>query len=95
MAKKIIEEYWMVIVMTNHGAVFVTETNNWDKTAKWEKDKKPIEFTKDDAQHLALGLCINGHTAFATCNRFKMDNQPYRYEAGSFYWRKKKEKKCS
>ena len=50
------KEYWYVIVMSRNGAVFVTETNNWQRTARWDKDKKPISFTKSDAQYLALGL---------------------------------------
>ena len=93
MAKKKVEEYCKVIVMTDNGAVFVTEVNNWERTAKWEKDKKPLNLTKDDAQYLAMGLTMNGHLAFATCDRYDMDKQPYRYETGNFYWRKKKVKK--
>ena len=87
MAKK--KEYWKVLVMTNNGAVFVTKTNNWERTAEWNKKEKPLDFTKADAQYLAMGLTMNGHLAFATCNTWDMDKQPYRYEEGNFYWRRK------
>lgn len=88
MAKK--KEYWYVLVMTRNGAVFVTETNNWERTAKWEKDKKPMLFTKDDAQYLAMGLTLNGHLSYPIGQTYENDRQPYNYEYGSFYWRKKK-----
>ena len=91
MAKKN-KEYWYVIVMGRNGAVFVTETDNWKRTAKWDKDKKPKEFTKENAQYLALGLSINGHNAFAVGNTYEINCQPYNYEAGNFYWRRKKKK---
>lgn len=83
------KNYWYVIVMTNHGAVFVTETNNWERTAKFEKDKKPMEMTKENAQYLAMGLTINGNPAFAVCNSWEVDYQPYNYEFGEFEWKQK------
>ena len=91
MAKKK-EEFWYVIVMGNNGAVFVTEINNWDRTARWDKDKSPKKMTKDDAQYLSMGLTLNGHTAFAIGNSWEIDRQPYNYENGNFYWRRKKVK---
>lgn len=90
MAKK--KEYWYVLVMTKNGAVFVTETNNWERTAKWEKEKKPMKFTKDDAQYLAMALTMNSHLAYAVSDTWEHKQQPYRYENGSFYWRRKKKK---
>lgn len=90
MAKK--KEYWYVLVMTNNGAVFVTETNNWERIAKWEKDKNPMKFTKNDAQYLSMALTMNGHLAYAIGDTWEHKKQPYRYEAGSFYWKKKKVK---
>ena len=95
MAQKKKKEYWYVLVMSNNGAVFVTETNNWERTARWDKDKKPMAFTKSDAQFLSMALTMNGHLAYAVGDTWEHDTQPYRYEVGSFYWRKKKEKKCS
>lgn len=87
------KEYWYVIVMTRNGAVFVTETNNRTRIAKWDKNNKPLELTKENAQYLALGLSINGNTAFAVGNSYEIDFQPYNYKEGNFYWRRKKVKK--
>lgn len=84
------KEYWYVLVMGSNGCVFVTETNNWERTAKWEKDKKPMLFSKDNAQYLAMALTMNGNTAFAVGDNWEHDRQPYNYEYGNFYWRKKK-----
>ena len=89
MAKKQ-KEYWYVIVMSNNGAVFVTETNNWERIARWDKDKKPMQFTKSDAQYLSMALTMNGKPAFAVGNSWEITSQPYRYDIGNFYWRKKK-----
>lgn len=91
MAKKK-QEFWKVIVMANNGPVFVTKTNNWERTAEWNKKEKPMSFSKEDAQYLAWALSLNGHLAFATGDTWDIDNQPYNYNYGNFYWRNKKVK---
>ena len=87
MAKKKKEEYGYVLVMTDSGPTFVTKTNNWERTAEWHKDEKPLEMTKDDAQFLAMALTLNGHSAFPVIMTYKQDHQPYRYEVGEFAWK--------
>jgi len=85
MAKKK-ENYWYVLVLTSGGPVFVTGVGE-GKTAFWKKDEKPKEFSADYAKDMAFGLMVNGYTAFAVCNRFELDNQPYRYDIGEFEWK--------
>lgn len=86
------KEYWYVLVMTKNGAVFVTETNNWERTAYWHKNKEPMSFTKSNAQYLSMALTMNGHIAYAVGDTWEHTTQPYNYENGSFYWRRKKVK---
>ena len=89
MAKK--KNYWYVIVMTNNGAVFVTGTGN-HHTATWNRKEKPREFGKEYAEEIAFGLTLNGHLAYAVETRYEVTTQPYRYNEGNFYWRRKKVK---
>lgn len=85
MAKK--QNYWYVLVMTNHGPVFVTKINYSNKTAEWNKDEKPLEMDASRAKDLTLGLNLNLNSAFAVCQPFKIDAQPFRYELGEFEWK--------
>ena len=97
MAKEKKKYYYYVMVFTRKGPVFVTETNNWEKTARWDKDKKPKLFTKDDAEFLAPALTINGNLAYTIVSTYEIKNQTYNYEDYSIYFRKKnkkKEKEC-
>ena len=86
MAKKKKEEHAYVLVMADWGPTFVTKTDNWERTAEWQRDEKPLEMTMDDAQYLAMGLTLNGHLAFTVVQTYKQDNQPYRYDVGKFKW---------
>lgn len=85
------KNYYYVIVMTDKGAVFVTAILD-HKVAEWDKRKKPISFSKSYAEDLAFGLTVNGYIAYAVSTRYEVKNQPYRYNEGNFYWRKKKVK---
>ena len=87
MAKK--QNYWYVLVLTEGGPVFVTGTGE-GKTAYWKKSENPKEFSESYAKDMAFGLMVNGYVAFAVCNRFELDNQPYRYNMGEFKWVEKK-----
>lgn len=88
MAKKKKEEFAYVLVMTGYGPVFVTSVNNRDRTAEWNKDKKPMKMLdKDDAQYLAMALTVNGHSAYAVIQTYEQTTQPYRYEVGEFEWK--------
>lgn len=85
------KEHWYVLVMGNNGCVFVTDVHEHN-TAEWNKKEVPKEFGKDYANQMAFGLTINGWLAFAVRTTYEVKNQPYRYEAGNFYWRRKKVK---
>ena len=82
MAKK---NYWYVMVLTPTGPTFVTgiEPRN---SARFDKSAKPLELSRDMAQQVALGLCVNCHLAYAVCQPFQVDHQPYFYEKGKFRW---------
>ena len=84
MAKKK-ENYWYVLVLTNGGPVFVTGVGE-GKTAFWKKDEIPRDFGESYAKDMAFGLMVNGYSAFAVCNRFPLESQPYRYSMGEFKW---------
>ncbi len=90
MAKKA-KEYWYVIVMTKNGAVFVTGIQEHNM-AEWNKTKPPRKFEKDYAKGVAFGLTVNGYLAYAVATSYELTSQPYRYEIGNFYWRRKKVK---
>ena len=79
-----------VLVLTNHGPVFVTKIGE-HKTAYWNDSEKPKEFSKEWAEDLAFGLTVNGYCAFAVTTRYELDNQPYRYNMGQFEWISKEE----
>lgn len=82
MAKK--KNYWYVIVLANDGPAFVTSIK--EKFAYWNKSEKPLEMGKSLAEDLAIGLRINGSSAFAVVSNFELDVQPFRYELGRFQW---------
>lgn len=86
------KNYWYVIVMTNDGPVFVTKVNHSNKTAEWHKDEKPLEMGEFMAKDLAMGLMCNMTPAYALCNFYELDLQPYLYSGGHFKWESKEEK---
>lgn len=87
MANKRKKNYWYVLVMSNGGPKFVTKVNYGNKTAEWNGKDKPLEMNKDRAQDLTLGLYLNFNSAFAVCQPFELDTQPYRYDVGHFEWK--------
>ena len=87
MAKK--QNYYYVLVMTNHGPVYVTSVSNADKTAYWNDTEAPKEMSKYWAEDLTLGLNLNGHLACTVCSKYELDTQPYRYNKGGFEWKAK------
>lgn len=80
------KNYWYVLVMTDGGPVFVTSVNYSNKTARWNKDEKPLEMGMYQAKDLTLGLNLNFHQSFAICQPFELDNQPYRYDHWRIKW---------
>lgn len=81
------KNFWYVIVMTSTGPTFVTGINRSEKTAQWNKDEKPLELGEYWAKDLAFGLQCNWNIAYAVCNGYELDSQPYRYNVGSFEWK--------
>ena len=80
--------WYYVLVLTNGGPVFVTKIGE-GKTAYWDENEKPKEFSKEWAEELAFGLMVNGYNAFAVTNRFELDTQPYNYKEWQIKWEKK------
>ena len=84
MAKK--SNFWYVMVLTNKGPKFVTDILP-RQMAEWDGNKIPMEFSsKEYAQGVATGLCLNFNLAYAVCQPFKIDHQPYMYDKGQFRW---------
>lgn len=77
MAKK--KNYYYVLVFTNNGPVYVTSVDYSNKTARWDKLEKPLEFTKSAAEDLCFGLNCNFHSAVVVNAPYELDCQPYRY----------------
>lgn len=92
MRRKAKQEYWYVLVFTNKGPKYVTKTGE-HKTAYWNEKEKPLELSKDWAQQMSLGLCLNGYNAIAIGSIYEVVSHPYNYEDYSIVWRKKKGKK--
>ena len=84
--------HYYVIVFADDGARYVTSTDNWERTARWDFDKKPKEMSKDDATYLAKGLTINGHYANCVVSDYELTHQPYRYEEYECKWEKKNDR---
>ena len=78
------KNYWYVLVCTENGCMFVTECSRRD--AFWNKLDKPMLMSKEYAYDVALGLCLNGFSAFAVCQPFEIEHQPYAYDKGHFEW---------
>lgn len=90
MRGQINNKYYYVLVLTHKGPVFVTSEK--EKTAYWDKDKKPLNFPKGYAEQMALGLTVNGSLSFAIGLPYELDTQAYRYNEGEFKWIYKNEK---
>lgn len=83
MAQK--KNHWYIMVLTSEGPKFVTDILPRQR-AEWDKSKPPKEFTKELAQDIVMGLCLNFQLAYAVCQPFEIDHQPYFYEKGRFRW---------
>jgi len=87
MAKK--KNYYYVLVFTDKGPVFVTEIGD-HHTAYWNREGKPLELGKYQAEDVACGLGLNFKLAYMVVMPYELETQPYRYGAGSFTWEWKK-----
>ena len=84
MAKR--KNYYYVLVMTDSGPTFVTSIpeRNW---ANYDKLEKPMEFgSKDYAQEVANGLCLNFQLAYMVNSNYEIPGQPYLYSKGQLKW---------
>lgn len=79
--------YYYILVLTEHGPVFVTKVEYNPKTCYWDKNGKPYEMgSMDRASDIALGLSINGSIAFPIKLAYEMETQPHMYDKGEFKW---------
>ena len=86
MTKK--KKYIYILMMSDEGCVFITDIDYENKTAKWEKNKKPLEIKNEAYAHeLIVGLGWNGNQGYVVSSQFELDKQPYRYSEGCFEWK--------
>lgn len=85
MAKKQTNWYY-ILVLTNDGPTFVTKIGE-GKMAFWNKENKPLEFSKSHAEDVAFGLAVNGYTAYCVQTKYELTHQPYLYSKGHFEWK--------
>ena len=78
--------YYYVLVFTDEGPVYVTDVDNADRTAQWNKEEKPRKFSDTWATELAFGLTVNGHSAVAIKSTYEITSQPYRYTDWCIKW---------
>ena len=89
MAKTNKKHFYYVLVFTNGGPVYVTSVNYSNKTAHWNKDEKPLEMTKSNAQDLSFGLNCNFIQAVVVEQFYELETQPYRYDAFEIEFKEK------
>lgn len=74
------KNHYYILVFTDNGPVYVTSVNYADKSAKWEKDKVPKEFSRSNAEDIVFGLCCNFFNAVVVTHKVEIDCQPYNYK---------------
>ena len=74
------KNHYYVLVFTDDGPVYVTSVQYADKTARWDKDKAPMEFSKSEAESLVFGLRCNWYNAVVVYLPVDFDCQPYNYQ---------------
>ena len=78
------KNHYYVLVMTDDGPKFVTDTKGHD--AYWDYKEKPMEFDKSWAEEVARGLNLNWHLAYVVAQPWEIDSQPYRYTDYKISW---------
>ena len=48
------KNHYYVLVFSDNGPAYVTSVNYADRSARWEKDKDPKEFSKSNAEDLVF-----------------------------------------
>lgn len=84
------KNYYYVLVFSDNGPAYVTSVNYMERSARWDKDLAPKEFSKSDAEDLVFGLRCNWHNAVVVHLPVEIDCQPYNYR----YYECKFEKKA-
>ena len=79
MATKKTKNHYYVLVFADNGPAYVTSVNYADRSARWEKDKNPKEFSKSEAEDLVFGLRCNWFNAVVVYLPIDIDSQPYNY----------------
>ena len=79
MATKKTNHYY-VLVFAENGPAYVTSVNYMDKSARWDKNEAPLEFSKSNAESLVFGLCCNFFNAVVVMHAVEIDRQPYNYQ---------------
>ena len=80
------KHYYYVLVFTNSGPKFVTKTNNMTRDAYWNLEDKPLAFSKDDAEFMAVALTWNGNYAVTVVSTYEIEGHPYNYEKYKIEW---------
>lgn len=79
------KKHWYVLVCSCEGAKFVTSLGE-HHTAYWDDKEKPMELSQAWAFDIARGLQWNGTPAYAVCQEWEQEHQPYAYYRGHFEW---------
>ena len=53
-------DYGVGVLTEGNGIQFVTDFTVYPSVAHWDSGKKACLMSKDDARHIALGLCSHG-----------------------------------
>lgn len=73
------KNHYYILVFTNGGPVYVTNILP-DKVAEWKNTDTPMEFTKERAEDICVGLNLNLSLAQVVVSKWKLETQPYRYD---------------
>ena len=85
MARNTKKHYHYVLVLTDTGAVFVTDIGD-HHTAFWDREQPPMEMSAYFAHEMVIGLTLNFHLAYHVDSPYPIKNQPYNYKQGGFKW---------
>lgn len=80
--------HYYVLVMTDEGPKFVTDTKGHD--AYWDYKEKPMELNKTWAEEITIGLNLNMHLAYVVAQPYEIESQPYRYTDWKIEWKERK-----
>ena len=73
------KNYYYVLVFADDGPAYVTSVIYAERSARWDKNETPKEFSKYDAEDLVFGLRCNGYRAVLVTTKYE-EVQPYNYK---------------